>query len=105
MNDREAAQLGAQAAFVFDDFRKELATQGLPETATLADLIRHHRGNAGAAAAFESIARESIPALAEAHYRTYVPTKEHPAWEDLKPHERTTLIERMHIAVTGEETS
>jgi hypothetical protein len=52
------AALAAHDAEVLRPFRDELATQGLPETATLADLIRHHRGNAAAAAAFDSLAQQ-----------------------------------------------
>jgi hypothetical protein len=44
------------------DFRAELIAQGLPADATLADLIRHHRGNAALAAAFDTLAAEAAVA-------------------------------------------
>lgn len=44
------------------DFRAELVAQGLPADATLADLIRHHRGNAALAAAFDALAAEAAVA-------------------------------------------
>lgn len=43
-----------------EDFAAELAAQGLPPYATLADLIRHHRGNAGAAAVFRAIGEGTL---------------------------------------------
>jgi hypothetical protein len=37
---------------LYEAFRRELEEQGLPEYSTLADLIRHHRGNAVAPLGF-----------------------------------------------------
>src|SRR5690606_31145289 len=42
------------------DLQAELAKVGLPENASLADLIQHHRANAGVAAALDSL-RTSQP--------------------------------------------
>lgn len=39
-----------------EDVRRALNEVGLPETATLADLIRHHRAQAALAAALEALA-------------------------------------------------
>ena len=43
---------------LFEDFRQELAAQGLPKNASLADLIRHHRGNAALAAGADRLSLE-----------------------------------------------
>lgn len=40
---------------IAEDFAAELAAQGLPATATLAQLISHHRANAAQAAVFKAI--------------------------------------------------
>lgn len=41
----------------------------------------------------------NVAELAEAHYRTYVVTEEHPDWDDLTPAQKVTLMERMAIAL------
>lgn len=51
------------------EFNKALVDAGLPGNSNLAALIQHHRGNAGAAAAFESLAKRSEGKFLV--YRTY----------------------------------
>lgn len=43
-----------------EDFAAELKAQGLPPTATLADLIRHHRGNAGITAVMKGVGEGTL---------------------------------------------
>ena len=43
-----------------EDFAAELKAQGLPPTATLADLIRHHQGNAGITAVMKGVGEGTL---------------------------------------------
>lgn len=43
-----------------EDFAAELAAQGLPPNSTLADLIRHHRGNAGITAVMKGVGEGTL---------------------------------------------
>ncbi len=53
---------------LYEAFRRELEEQGLPDYATLADLIRHHRGNAAMPLAFDMAALElQLQAARDAH--------------------------------------
>ena len=43
-----------------EDFAAELKAQGLPPYSTLADLIRHHRGNAGITAVMKGVGEGTL---------------------------------------------